>query len=38
VITACQQCVRTILSAARKNKIPMVTMDLMEFVLKNMED
>jgi heterodisulfide reductase subunit D len=38
VVTACQQCVRTILSAARRNKIPLVTMDLMEFVLKNMKD
>jgi len=38
VITACQQCVRTILSAARKNKIPLVTTDLVEFVLNSLED
>lgn len=38
VITACQQCVRTIQMAARKKKTPLVVMDLMEFVLKNMEE
>ncbi len=37
VITACQQCVRTIQMAARKKKIPLGVMDLIEFVLKNME-
>jgi heterodisulfide reductase subunit D len=37
VITACQQCVRTILSAARKNKISLGVMDLMEFVLNSAE-
>jgi heterodisulfide reductase subunit D len=36
VITACQQCVRTIHGTARKKKIPLVVMDLTEFVLKNM--
>jgi heterodisulfide reductase subunit D len=36
VITACQQCVRTILTTARRKKIPMVAMDITEFVLKNM--
>ena len=36
VISACQQCIRTILSTARKKKIPMVAMDIAEFVLKNM--
>ena len=36
VITACQQCVRTIQTAARRKKIPMTVMDIIEFVLKNM--
>jgi heterodisulfide reductase subunit D len=36
VVTACQQCVRTIQSNARRKKIPMVVMDITEFVLKNM--
>jgi heterodisulfide reductase subunit D len=36
VITACQQCIRTILGTARKKKIPIVVMDIIEFVLKNM--
>jgi heterodisulfide reductase subunit D len=36
VITACQQCVRTILGTARKKKIPLVVMDIIEFVSKNM--
>ncbi len=36
VITACQQCIRTILSTARKKKIPIVAMDITEFVFKNM--
>jgi heterodisulfide reductase subunit D len=36
VITACQQCIRTILSTARKKKIPIVAMDIIEFVFKNM--
>ncbi len=37
VITACQQCVRTIQTTARRKKIPIVVMDITEFVLKNME-
>jgi heterodisulfide reductase subunit D len=36
VVTACQQCVRTIFSNARKKKIPITVMDISEFVLKNM--
>ncbi len=36
VISACQQCIRTILTTARKKKIPIVAMDITEFVLKNM--
>jgi len=36
VVTACQQCVRTILSAARRKKIPIAVMDITEFVLKRM--
>jgi heterodisulfide reductase subunit D len=36
VITACQQCIRTILSTARRKKIPIAAMDITEFVLKNM--
>jgi len=38
VISACQQCIRTILTTARKKKIPISAMDITEFVLKNMED
>jgi heterodisulfide reductase subunit D len=37
VVTACQQCVRTIFSNARKKKIPITVMDISEFVLKNMD-
>jgi heterodisulfide reductase subunit D len=37
VITACQQCVRTILTTARRKKIPLTAMDITEFVLKNMK-
>jgi len=37
VITACQQCVRTIFSNARKKKIPITVMDIIEFVSKNMK-
>ena len=37
VITACQQCVRTIMTTARRKKIPIVAMDIMEFVLKRTE-
>jgi heterodisulfide reductase subunit D len=38
VITACQQCVRTIQSNARRKKTPIVVMDIIEFVLKNMKE
>ncbi len=38
VITACQQCVRTIMTNARRKKVPLVVMDIIEFVLKNMEN
>ncbi len=37
VITACQQCVRTILTTARRKEIPIAAMDITEFVLKNMK-
>jgi heterodisulfide reductase subunit D len=37
VITSCQQCVRTIFSNARKKKIPINVMDIIEFVSKNMK-
>jgi len=37
VITACQQCVRTILTTARRKEIPISAMDITEFVLKNMK-
>ena len=37
VITSCQQCVRTIFSNARKRKIPITVMDIIEFVSKNMK-
>jgi heterodisulfide reductase subunit D len=37
VISACQQCIRTILTTARKKKIPISAMDITEFVLKNMD-
>jgi heterodisulfide reductase subunit D len=36
-VTACQQCVRTILSAARRKKIPLAVMDITEFVFKRMD-
>jgi heterodisulfide reductase subunit D len=36
VITSCQQCVRTIMTTARRKKIPVTAMDITEFVLKNM--
>jgi heterodisulfide reductase subunit D len=38
VISACQQCIRTILTTSRKKKIPISAMDMTEFVLKNMEN
>jgi heterodisulfide reductase subunit D len=37
VITACQQCIRSIQSNARRKKIQIVVMDIIEFVLKNMD-
>jgi heterodisulfide reductase subunit D len=36
VITACQQCVRTIMTTARRNKIPVKAVDITEFVLSTM--
>ena len=36
VITACQQCVRTIMTTARRNKLPVKAMDVTEFVLSAM--
>ena len=36
VITSCQQCVRTILSTARRMKIPLKISYITEFVLKHM--
>jgi heterodisulfide reductase subunit D len=36
VITSCQQCVRTIMTTARRKKIPVTATDVTEFVLKNM--
>ncbi len=36
VITSCQQCVRTIMTTARRKKIPIKALDITEFVLKNM--
>ena len=38
VITSCQQCVRTIMTTARRKKIPIAATDIIEFVLKSMED
>lgn len=37
VVTACQQCIRTILATARRKKIPIAAMDVIEFVSKNMD-
>lgn len=37
VVTACQQCVRTILTTARRKEIPINAMDITEFVLKAMK-
>jgi len=37
VITSCQQCVRTILTTARRMKIPLKTSYITEFVLKHMK-
>ena len=36
VITACQQCVRTIMTTVRRNKVPVKAMDVTEFVLSSM--
>ncbi len=36
VVTACQQCVRTIQTTARRKKISLIVMDIIEFVLRNM--
>ena len=36
VITSCQQCVRTIMTAARKKKIPVKALNITEFVLSHM--
>ena len=38
VITGCQQCVRTIMTAARTKKIPIAATDIIEFVMKSMKD
>jgi heterodisulfide reductase subunit D len=38
VLSACQQCIRTILTTARRKKIPVTAMDITEFVLKNMKE
>jgi heterodisulfide reductase subunit D len=37
VVTSCQQCVRTMATYARKNKIPVKVMDITELVLKMMK-
>jgi heterodisulfide reductase subunit D len=37
VITACQQCVRTIMTTARRKKIPIRAMDITEFVASTMQ-
>lgn len=37
VVTACQQCVRTILTTARRKKLPISVVDITEFVYKNMD-
>jgi heterodisulfide reductase subunit D len=37
VITSCQQCVRTILTTARRKEVPISAMDITEFVMKNMK-
>ncbi len=38
VISACQQCIRTILTTARRKKIPLAAMDIIEFVRKSMDE
>jgi heterodisulfide reductase subunit D len=37
LITACQQCIRTIMTTARRKKISITAMDIIEFVFKNMD-
>ncbi len=37
-VTSCQQCVRTILTTARRKKVPISVIDIIEFVYKNMVD
>ena len=37
VVTACQQCVRTIMTTARREKIPIKAFSITEFVLKQMK-
>lgn len=37
VVSACQQCIRSILSTARRKKISIAAMDIIEFVHANME-
>jgi len=37
VVTACQQCIRTIMATARKMKIPVKALYITEFVLRQME-
>jgi heterodisulfide reductase subunit D len=37
VITACQQCIRTIMTTARREKIPIKAYSITEFVLKQMK-
>jgi heterodisulfide reductase subunit D len=37
VVTACQQCIRSILTTARRKKIPLAAMDIIEFVFANMD-
>lgn len=38
VVTSCQQCVRTMLTFVRRNKIPLEVMDITEFILRAMDD
>jgi hypothetical protein len=35
IVTACQQCKRTLLGAARKNKIRIRTLDICEILLES---
>ena len=36
VITSCQQCVRTLMTTARKKKIPIKAFNITDFVLSHM--